>query len=52
MPHSADQGLWDIVTGATFISPEWANLVHPLYKTTDWAQPENWRPTICATTDL
>ena len=24
--------LWDIVTGATPIPPEWANMVHPLYK--------------------
>ena len=24
--------LWDIVTGATPIPPEWASLVHPLYK--------------------
>ena len=29
--------LWDIVTGATPIPPEWANLVHPLYKKGDWA---------------
>ena len=28
--------LWDIVTGATPIPPEWANLVHPLYKRGDW----------------
>ena len=43
---------WDIVTGITPISPEWANLVHPLYKKGDWAQPGNWRPIICATTEV
>ena len=44
--------LWDIVTGATPIPPEWANLVHPLYKKGDWAQPENRRPIVCATTEV
>ena len=44
--------LWDIVTGATPISPEWANLVHPLYKKGDWAQPGNWRPIVCAITEV
>ena len=44
--------LWDIVTGATPIPPEWANLVHPLYKKGDWAQPGNWRPIACATTEV
>ena len=44
--------LWDIVTGATPIPPEWANLVHPLYKKADWAQPGNWRPIVCATTEV
>ena len=43
---------WDIVTGATPIPPEWANLVHPLYKKGDWAQPGNWRPIVCATTEV
>ena len=42
--------LWDVVTGATANPPEWANLVHPLYKKGDWAQPGNWRPIVCATT--
>ena len=42
--------LWDIVTGTTPIPPEWAYLVHPLYKEGDWAQLENWRPIVCATT--
>ena len=41
--------LWDIVTGTTPIPPEWANLVHPLYKKGDWAQPGNWRLIVCAT---
>ena len=27
--------LWDIVTGATPVPPEWANLVDPLYKKGD-----------------
>ena len=44
--------LWDIVTGATPIPPEWANLVHPLYEKGDWAQPGNWRPIVCATTEV
>ena len=42
----------DIVTGATPIPPEWANLVHPLYKKGKWAQPGNWRPIVCATTEV
>ena len=44
--------LWDIVTGATPIPPEWANLVHPLYIKGDWAQPRNWQPIVCATTEV
>ena len=44
--------LWHIVTGATPIPPEWANLVHPLYKKGDWAQPGNWQPIVCATTEV
>ena len=44
--------LWDIVTGTTPIPPEWANLVDPLYKKGDWAQPGNWRPIVCATTEV
>ena len=44
--------LWDIVTGATPIPPEWPNLVHPLYKKGDWAQPGNLRPIVCATTEV
>ena len=44
--------LWDIVTGTAPIHPESANLVHPLYKKGDWAQPGNWRPMVCATTEV
>ena len=44
--------LWDIVTGATPIPLEWANLVHPLYKKGDWVQPGNWQPIVCATTEV
>ena len=44
--------LWDIVTGTTPIPPEWANLVHPLYYKGDWARPGNWRPIVCATTEV
>ena len=44
--------LWDLVTGTAPIPPEWANLVHPLYKKGDWAQPGNWQPIVCATTEV
>ena len=44
--------LWAIVRGATPIPPEWANLVHPLYNKGDWVQPGNWRPIVCATTEV
>ena len=44
--------LWDIVTGTIPIPPDWANLVHPPYKKGDWAQPGNWRPIVCATTQV
>ena len=44
--------LWDILTGTTPIPPEWANLVHPLYKKGDWAQPGNWRSIVCALTEV
>ena len=50
--HRLAARLWDIVTGATPIPPEWANLVHPLYKKGDWAQPGNWGPIVCATTEV
>ena len=44
--------LWDIVTGITPIPPEWVDLVHPVYKKGDWAQPGNWRPIFCATIEV
>ena len=44
--------LWDVVTGTTPIPPEWANLVHPLYKKKDWAQLGKWPPIVCATTEV
>ena len=44
--------LWDIVTGTTPILSEWANLVHPLYKEGDCAEPGNWRAIVCATTKV
>jgi hypothetical protein len=43
--------LWDIAIGKTDVPPDWANLVHPLYKKGDWANPDNWRPIVCATTE-
>ena len=44
--------LWDIVTGTTPIPPDWASLVHPLYKKGEWAAPGNWQPIVCATTEV
>ena len=41
--------LWDIAIGKTDVPPDWANLVHPLYKNGDWANPDNCRPIVCAT---
>ena len=43
--------LWDIAIGKTDVPPDWANLVHPLYEKGNWANPENWRPIVCATTE-
>ena len=43
--------LWHIAIGKTDVPPDWANLVHPLYKKGDWANPDNWRPIVCATTE-
>ena len=43
--------LWDIAIGKTDVPPDWANLVHLLYKKGDWANPYNWRPIVCATTE-
>ena len=33
--------LWDITIGKTDVPPDWGNLVHPLYKKGDWANPDN-----------
>ena len=44
--------LRNMVTGTTPIPPEWANLVQPLYKKGDWAQPRIWRPIVCANTEV
>ena len=41
--------LWDIAIGKTDVPPDWANPVHRLYKKGDWANPDNWRPIVCAT---
>ena len=43
--------LWDIAIGKTDVQPDWANLVHPLYKKGDWANTDSWRPIVCATTE-
>ena len=43
--------LADLAVGRTDIPPDWANLVHPLYKKGNWANPDNWRPMVCAVTD-
>ena len=44
--------LWDIVTGQTPLPPDWANVVRPLYKKGDWANPDTWRPVVCAVTEV
>ena len=44
--------LWDIVTGQIPLPPDWANVVRPLYKKGDWANPDNWRPIVCAVTEV
>ena len=43
--------LWDIAIGKKDVPHDWVNLVHPLYKKGDWANPDNWRPIVCATTE-
>ena len=43
--------LWDIAIRKTDVPPDSANLVHPLYKKGYWANPDNWRPIVCATTE-
>ena len=44
--------LWDIVTGQTSLRPDLASVVRPLYKKGDWANPDNWRPIVCAVTEV
>ena len=44
--------LSDIVTGRTPLPPDWANVVRPLYKKGDWANQDNWRPIVCAVTEV
>ena len=44
--------LRDIVTGQTPLPPDWAKVVRPLYKKGDWANPDNWRPIVCAVTEV
>ena len=43
--------LRDIASRKTDVPPDWANLVRPLYEKGDWANPNNWRPIVCATTE-
>ena len=43
--------LWDIAIRKTDVPPDWANLVHPLYKKGDRANPDNGKPIVCATTE-
>ena len=43
--------LWDNTMGKTDVPPDWANVVHRMYKKGDWANPDNWRPKVCATTE-
>ena len=43
--------LWDIAIGKTDVPPDLANLVHLLYKKGNWANPDNWRPIVRATTE-
>ena len=44
--------LRDFVTGQTHLPPDWANGVRPVYKKRDWANPDNWRPIVCAVTEV
>ena len=46
------QRLWDIFTGQTPLPPDWANVVRPLYKKGDWANPDNWPPMVCAVKEV
>ena len=44
--------LCDILTGQNPLPSDWANVVRPLYKKGDWANPDNWRPIVCAVTEV
>ena len=44
--------LWDIFTGQTPLPPDLANVVRPLYKKGDWANPDNWRRMVFAVTEV
>ena len=50
--HILAHRLWDIVTGQTPLPPDPANVVRPLFKKGDWANPDNWRPKVCAVTEV
>ena len=43
--------MWDIAIGKTDVPPEWANLEYPLYRKGNWANPDHWRPIVCAITE-
>ena len=43
--------LCDTAMGKTNVPPDWANLVLPLCKKGGWANPDNCRPIVCATTE-
>ena len=44
--------LMDIVTGQTPLPPDLAHAVRPLYRKWDWANPNSWRPIVCAVTEV
>ena len=44
--------LCDIVVGLSPLPPDCANDVRPLYKNRKWANPDNWRPIVCAVTEV
>ena len=44
--------LWDIIMGQTPLPPAWANVVRPLFKKGDWANPDDCRPIVCAVKEV
>ena len=52
LPRILALRLWDIVTGQSPMPPDWANVVRPLYKKGKLANPDNWRPIVCAVTKV